>query len=162
MNKKIRNWLLFIPGVLLASEITVRAVGMVDFLLYEANSEIGYIPAANQKGSFLNKNDWEFNVLNIGSPAFQPDSRSDILLIGDSLVFGGNHYKKQERLGPTLQALMQTRTGDAHVWPIGAGSWALRNELTWLRQNPEVLEQVKQIMFVLNNGDFDAASSWSC
>ncbi|MDI1246520.1 MAG: hypothetical protein PSV24_14100 [Rhodoferax sp.] len=47
--------------------------------------------------------------------------------------------------------------------PISAGSWALRNELAYLRLNPQVPASVSHIVFVLNSGDFGAeASSWRC
>lgn len=56
----------------------------------EANAQIGYNPAANQHGSFLNKNDYEFNSLHVGAPAFKPNPALNVLLVGDSLVYGGN------------------------------------------------------------------------
>jgi hypothetical protein len=159
--KQPRSWLLLVIAALLTAEGGVRALGIVDFALYEANAQIGYIPAANQHGSFLNKNDWQFNALHMGAPAFQPDPARDVLLVGDSLVYGGNTYRQSERLGPTLQTLLQERGGQ--VWPISAGSWALRNELAYMRLNPQVPASVKRIVFVLNTGDFDnTASSWAC
>jgi hypothetical protein len=160
--KKMKKLGLLAIGVLLSAEIGVRALGMVDFPLYEANAQIGYIPQANQHGSFLNKNDWEFNALHMGAAAFKPKAALDTLLVGDSLVYGGNQYRQAERLGPTLQRLIYKNAGGPQVWPISAGSWGLRNELIWLRGNSQVLDQVHRIVIILNNGDFDTASSWSC
>lgn len=157
-----RHWLLLVMVALLVAEGGVRALGLVDFPLYEANARIGYIPAANQRGSFLNKNDWTFNALHMGAPAFTPGPALDVLLVGDSLVYGGNGYRQPDRLGPSLQAVMQQSGGGGVVWPISAGSWALRNELAWLRMNPQVPAQVDRVLFVLNSGDFGAASSWAC
>ncbi len=156
-----RQWLLFVVAALSVAECVVRAFGLIDFPLYEANAQIGYIPAANQQGSFLNKNDWQFNALHMGAPAFAPNPARDVLLVGDSLVYGGNAYRQSERLGPTLQAMLQGR--GVSVWPISAGSWALRNELAYMRLNPQVPAGVSRIVFVLNTGDFGAeASSWAC
>jgi len=147
-----------IVAFFLLAEICVRAMGMVDFPLYDANSKIGYIPSVNQRGSFLNINDWEFNELHMGASAFKPNQSHDVLLVGDSIVYGGNHLKQNERLGPRLQDVYR-----GGVWPISAGSWALRNELAYLRMNPKVPANVKKIVFVLNSGDFgDTASSWAC
>lgn len=154
-----KTWAVLLIGGLLSAEVALRVLGTVDFPLYDADNQIGYIPSANQHGSFLNKNDWEFNSLHMGAPAFMPNPKTDILLIGDSVVYGGNSYRKYERLGPALQSLTQ---GRGQVWPISAGSWALRNELAWLRLNPEVADHINRIVFVLNTGDFDRASSWSC
>lgn len=143
---------------LVAAESSVRALGFVDFPLYDANNQIGYIPRANQSGSYMNQNNWAFNELSMGTAlAFKPTpEKKDILLIGDSIVLGGNSYREDERLGPQLGRI----SGDA-VWPISAGSWGLQNELEYLREHPEVVASVDQIIFVLNSGDFDRPSSWA-
>lgn len=144
-------------GLVAAVEIAARAAGAVDFPVYEANNEIGYIPKASQSGSFLRKNDWYFNAKSMGASEFSPSAGTDLLLIGDSIVYGGNPYRREDRLGPQLQ-----KAAGIAVWPISAGSWALRNELAYLRSNPDVVAQVDRFVFVLNAGDFNQASSWSC
>ncbi|MFZ3026968.1 hypothetical protein, partial [Rhodoferax sp.] len=101
------------------AEGAVRAFGLVGFPLYAANAQIGYIPAASQQGSFLNKNDWQFNALHMGAPAFKPDAARDVLLLGDSVVFGGNAYRQPERLGPALQAALQVRVGGGSLAYFG-------------------------------------------
>jgi len=151
-----RNFIILLL-FLYIGEISIRLLGLVDFPIYDANSTIGYIPSANQHGSFLNKNNWEFNALHMGAPEFAPTSDTDILLVGDSIVLGGNPLGQSERLGPQLE---QTTT--AKIWPISAGSWALRNELAYLRTNPDVIKQIDSIIVVLNSGDFGEASSWKC
>jgi len=130
---------------------------MVDFPLYEANALIGYIPAANQKGSFLNSHDWQFNEKHMGAGAFVTSAKPDVLLVGDSIVLGGNPLGEVERLGPQL-----AKVTSQSVWPISAGSWALRNELAYLRANPDVVKQIDALVFVFNSGDFAEASSWKC
>lgn len=158
MKMKLRILSLLAAG-LICAEIGVRMAGMVDFPVYEANSVVGYIPAANQSGAFLNKNVWQFNSRHMGAASFQPGRRANVLLVGDSLVLGGNAYRGDDRLGPSLQAVLPQ---SARVWPISAGSWALRNELAWLRANPDVVDAVDALVFLVNSGDFDEASSWSC
>ncbi|MDB5731939.1 MAG: hypothetical protein JWQ03_1834 [Variovorax sp.] len=147
----------FFLSLTLFVEGGLRATAIGDFPLYEANSEIGYIPKKSQSGSFLWRNDWQFNSKSMGAPEFTPNRAVDTLLIGDSIVLGGNTYRQKERLGPQLSNAL----GHA-VWPISAGSWALRNELTYLRTHPEVVRDVAGVTFVLNSGDFGAASSWAC
>ncbi len=139
-------------------EIGIRISGVIDFPLYDANNRIGYIPKPNQSGSFLRTHDWQFNSLSMGAPEFKPnDTLVDTLLIGDSVVLGGNPYKQADRLGPQLQKI---RGGN--VWPISAGSWGLRNELIYLNLHPDVVAAVDELIFVLNSGDFAEASSWAC
>jgi len=146
-----------LPLVFIIVELGVRATGLTDFPLYDANSEIGYIPSPSQSGSFLHKNSWEFNSLSMGAGPFKPTEGVNTLLIGDSIVLGGNPYRQADRLGPTLQ-----RVSNNTVWPISAGSWSLRNELIYLRTHPEVLRNIDNFIFVLNSEDFQQASSWGC
>lgn len=160
--KRRHRWLLLAVVAMLFAEMLVRGLGFIDFPIYDANAIVGYIPASNQHGSFLNRNRWEFNSLHMGAPEFKPSPALDVLLVGDSLVFGGNGYRQQDRLGPALQASLQAYARGGAVWPISAGSWNLRNELAWLRENPEVPSQVDRVLFVVNSEDFGEASSWSC
>jgi len=143
--------------ILILTEVAVRFSGITNFPLYVANSEIGYIPAPSQSGVFLRKNSWQFNSKSMGATEFSPSNGEDTLLIGDSVVLGGNPYRDTDRLGPQLREITNEL-----IWPISAGSWALRNELKWLELNPEVVAQSDKIIFILNTGDFGSASSWSC
>ena len=86
-----------------AIELGLRAAGAVDFPLYEANNEIGYIPKASQQGSFLRTNDWQFNSRHMGADELALGQRRATLLIGDSVVLGGNPLRQQDRLGPQLR-----------------------------------------------------------
>ncbi|OZY42798.1 hypothetical protein CJF43_04190 [Pseudomonas fragi] len=144
-------------AALASIELIVRASGVIDFPLYDANTQIGYIPAPSQSGSFLHKNSWEFNSLSMGAGPFNPSEGTNTLLIGDSIVLGGNPYRQEDRLGPVLQ-----RESKKTVWPISAGSWSLRNELIYLKAHPEVLSKIDNFIFVLNSEDFQQASSWAC
>ncbi len=144
-------------GLVVLSEVLVQLSGGVNVPVYEANNQIGYIPAPNQSGSFLHKNDYRFNELSMAAGPFKPyAARFNVLLIGDSVVLGGNPLSEPDRLGPQLEKL----TG-WQVWPISAGNWALQNELTYMRQHPEVLQQVDAVVFLANGGDFDQPSSWA-
>lgn len=152
-------WLMFYFALALAvmGEIGVRIGGLVDFPLYDANARIGYIPRAEQGGRFLNRNEWMVNSKHMSAGPFEPGPAGNVLVIGDSIVWGGNLYARSDRLGPKLQALLPQK-----VWPIAAGSWALQNELVYLIENPDVVKSVETIVFVLNSGDFGEPSAWSC
>jgi lysophospholipase L1-like esterase len=144
-------------AIFLILEVGTRLTRISDFPLYEANNKIGYIPQSNQKGKFLWTHDWRFNEHHMGANTFKPSNAEDILLIGDSIVLGGNPLKEAERLGPSLE-----RKINATVWPISAGSWGMRNEIIYLNSNPDVVQNIDTFVFVWNSGDFDQASSWSC
>lgn len=144
-------------GALVLAEASVQISRISDFPLYDVNNRIGYIPKPNQSGAFLWRNDWVINELSMGTERpFQPSGRTGLLLVGDSLVFGGNPLAQDERLGPALE-----RATNWTVWPISAGSWGLQNQLTYLADHPEVVAGVDRIAFVLNSADFDKPSSFN-
>jgi len=138
-------------------EAATRASGLADFPIFVANREIGYIPAPSQSGTFINKNHWRFNAKSMGAAEFQPSDALDTILVGDSVVAGGNPFDEKDRLGPQLQSVMKSP-----VWPVSAGSWSLRNQLKYFKIHPDVAESADQFIFVLNSADFDEAASWSC
>lgn len=145
-------------AVLIVAEVAVRACGLVSFPLYRADAYIGYWASPGQSGRFLNKNRWVFNERSMGvAEAFRPDRRPDVLLIGDSIVLGGNPLDQADRLGPRMMKL----TGHQH-WPVSAGSWSLLNELHFLKRNMDIVAGSDVLRFVLNSADFEHASSWSC
>ena len=135
MPKKL---LLGLISSLILCEAAVQFFGLVHVSVYEGNNQIGYIPAPNQSGAFMSSHTWRFNEYSMDAGPFQPDSkRFNLLLVGDSLVLGGNPLAERERLGPQLEKL----TG-WQVWPISAGSWAMQNELTYMRQHPAILKNM--------------------
>lgn len=130
---------------------------MTDFPLYSADDRVGYIPSPSQSGRFLHRNDWYLNSLSMASKEeFTPsNSITDVLIIGDSLVWGGNGYRWKDRLAEKIKATTQ-----AQIWSVSAGSWSIVNELNYLEDHPEVVDGVDKIVFIVNEGDFGAPSSW--
>ncbi|WP_158013925.1 hypothetical protein [Sphingomonas sanxanigenens] len=150
--------LAIVPLSLLAGEAILRVHGWATHAgrpLYHADNRIGYIPLPSQSGSAYGRL-WVFNERSMGTASpFRPTARKDILLIGDSLVFGGQ-FTQADKLGPQLEAV-----SGGKVWPISAPSWALQNELQYLRDHPEVVQGVDEIIFLLNAKDFRWPSSWA-
>lgn len=159
MKGKSKFLALAMMVALVGVELAARLSGATDFPIYQVDTDIGYIPAKNQSGRFLNKNQWVFNELHMGAAGrFAPGPDMDTLLVGDSIVLGGNPLPQDSRLGPLLSKKMAGR-----VWPISAGSWSIANELKYLRSHPEVLAGIDRIVFVLNGGDLvDDLSHWRC
>lgn len=138
---------------LTGAETIARVKHAADVPLYRVDHDLGYIPQPSQSGRFLGRYDWTFNDLSMGAGPFT--GHGD-LLIGDSLVYGDARMTQAQRLGP----LLEDRLG-VPVWPISAQSWALTNELTYLRLHPEVVQKVDKIIFVNNSGDFTTPSVWA-
>jgi hypothetical protein len=142
---------------LVSAEMAPRILGMVDFPIYAVDDRTGYIPAPSQSGSFLNKNEWFVNSQSMASrEEFTPTTeKNDILLIGDSVVWGGNAYLWSDRLSEQMK-----RVTDANVWSVSAGSWAIVNEVNYLEDHADVVSAVDQIILVVNEADFATPSSW--
>jgi lysophospholipase L1-like esterase len=146
-----------IVSVMFMAELALRWAGFIDFPVYSVDREIGYVPAPSQAGSFLNKNDWVVNERSMGiATAWIPNGNKDLLLIGDSLVWGGNPLAQREKLGPVLARLIP----DWAVWPASAGSWGVLNEITWLDRNEDVQREADVVVWVLNTADLAERTQW--
>lgn len=147
-----------ILAVLLVAEVGLRGAGVLDFPTYTADDQIGYIPSPDQRGSFLNQYRWQVNSRSMGSGDWAPEGNADLLLLGDSLVWGGNTLDHSDKLGPQLQSQIP----HMRVWSAGAGSWSVLNELAYLDRFPDVTNEADTIVWVLNSEDFNATpSKWS-
>ena len=159
MKRKLAWFALFACAALALVEAVARLSGIADIPLYDVDREIGYIPKPNQSGAFLRRNDWVFNERSMGARSFAPDGRTNILLLGDSIVYGGDAYKQREKLGPRLEDDLQ---GDYAVWPVGAGHWGALNEITYLQRNADLLDRMNTLVWVLISVDFQRrVQSWS-
>lgn len=157
---KLRNWLLGGCAIVVVglggAELATRATGVVDFPVYQVDDEIGYVLAPSQSGTFLNRNSWTLNEKSINAGPWEPNADRDILLVGDSLVWGGNPQDQSDRLGAQIEKILP----DWAVWPISAGSWSVGNQLVYFERNPDVLEEGDIIVWVLNGGDLSPSSQW--
>lgn len=138
----------------LASEVAARALHVGDFPVYDRLDGVSYILKPKQSGSFLSRYDYAVNSDRMGVAEEFPADGTGILLVGDSIVLGGNQIDQADRLGP----LLADETG-CNVWPLSAASWALTNQLNWLLANPRLLK-VGMIVIVSNDSDFAGQSRW--
>ena len=138
----------------LGLELGLRALGYADFPLYRADPVLGYVPKANSSGVFAGNRHWTFNDRGMRMEAKCQPGPDAILLLGDSLVHGGTMVDQHETLG--VQIARQT---GREVCPLGAGSWALENELSAVLQEPEYLK-FGTIVLISNSEDFVKPSIW--
>jgi hypothetical protein len=145
-------------AILVIGEVAVRLAGMVDFPLYDVDNEIGYIPKPSQHGRFLNIHRWVFNDLSMGiGTAWEPNLHPNILLVGNSIVVGGNPTDQKDKLVPLLQRELGT---DYSVWPIAAGGWTNVNESVYLRRHPEVLTHARFFIWEFMQGGLSKLNTW--
>ena len=139
-------------------EIAARFLGLADVPIREANPVTGYIPVASQSGSFLG-NTWHINEMQMISRKEFTSNGDEILILGDSIVFGGNPLDQSERVGEQLDGRFDSR----NVYAIADGSWTFKNSVNYLASRKDDLQQLQDIVFVLNSFDFDGPpSSWRC
>jgi lysophospholipase L1-like esterase len=143
---------------LISSETYLYYAGYGSYPIYDIDNEIQYIPAANQQGDFLNRNAWYFNDRHMGNNSnWRKEKHPNILLIGNSIVLGGNPFNEDDKLGPILK---KDLGAGYTVWSIAAGGWTNVNEMVYLDRNPDVLQNADTVILEYMNGGLAAASPW--
>ena len=140
------------------AEAAVRQTGLADFPVYLRDDRYGYIPQIDQSGAYLGRNRWLFNDHHMGAEArWIPTARPDLLLVGNSIVLGGNSYDQASKVGP----LLQSRIGKGcSVWPIAAGGWSTVNEMRFLQANPDVIAGTDFFIWELMAGQMGGLQPW--
>ncbi len=141
------------------TEIAVRRAGLVDFATYTRSEQFGYAPNANQAGRFLGRNQWVFNDRGLGvEQPWQPNHRPNILLIGNSIILGGNLYDQKEKVAQQLQA----RVGaGCSVWPVAAGGWTTINEMRFLEHHPDLIAATDFFVWEYMPGQMERVNPWT-
>ena len=140
------------------AEIGVRVSGVVDFPVYAVDDEIGYIVKPNQSGRFLNRNSWAFNSKSMPTTeAWRPSRRPNLMLIGNSIVMGGNPLDEKDKLTPRLAAELGGRYA---VWPLAIGGWTTVNEMVYMRRNPDVVRATDVFVWEYMSGGLSELSRW--
>jgi hypothetical protein len=141
------------------TELGVRVAGLVDFPTYLRDDYFGYVPRPGQSGRFLTTNAWFFNDRSMGvAEPWQPQpDRTDILLIGNSIVLGGNPYDQKDKLGPLIQSRLKATCS---VWPVAAGGWSTVNEFRFLERRPDVVAGTDFFIWEVMAHQMGSATSW--
>jgi hypothetical protein len=140
------------------TESVIRQAGAISFPVYVRSAEFGYAPRGNQQGTFLGTNHWVFNERGMGvDRPWQPSQLTDILLIGNSIVMGGNPYDQKDKLTPQLQ----TRLGNGcPIWPVAAGGWSTVNEMRFLQANQELMAGTDFFIWEQMPGQMQRLNPW--
>jgi len=147
-----------IVAIAVIVEIGLREAGFIDFPIYHVDDDIGYIIRPNQSGAFMRSHTWTFNDRSMGtSAAWMPSKKPNLLLIGNSIVMGGNPYAQPEKIGPLMQALLGDKIA---IWPIGVGGWTEVNETVYLERNPDVAKAANFFVWIVLRGGLSQLSPW--
>ncbi|RVU04263.1 SGNH/GDSL hydrolase family protein [Novosphingobium umbonatum] len=146
---------MLVLAIIPAAEFGLRLAGATSFPLYRVDSAIGYYPAPSQQGALFRRNDWAVNAQSMGTARPFSPTADAVLLVGDSIVFGGNPFRQKDKLGPQLEQVAKVP-----VYPLAAGGWSLNNELAMMRAHPEWLA-TPTIVWVSESGDFGELATHS-
>lgn len=138
-------------------EIAVRLMGLTDQPLFLLDEQLGYVVAPSQSGAVLNQNRWEFNDLSMGTGPYEPTGHVNIVLAGDSIIFGGNPLDQSDKPAQQLESLAG---GKVRVWPLATPGWHIGNEIEFLKRNDAVLQDADALVWELNSGDLEDKASW--
>lgn len=155
MKRKLLKGVL---ALLITAELGLRIAGVTDFPTYDVDDGIGYVPSPGQSGAFLRTHDWVFNEHSMGTARpWSPDARVDVLLIGNSIVMGGNPYRQQDKLGPLIERRLGTNFA---IWPIAAGGWTNVNQSVYMQRHPEVRAGADLFVWEFMSGGVSDLSRW--
>jgi len=140
-------------------EAAIRLSGITDFPAYAVDDELGYVVKPNQSGHFLVKNSWSFNSKSMPTAVeWNPSAHPNILLIGNSIVMGGNPYDQQDK----LTTMLTSNLGGAYqIWPAAIGGWTNVNEMAYLRRNPDVVKVANFFVWEYMSGGLSGPNSWA-
>jgi lysophospholipase L1-like esterase len=131
----------WIPSIaiitLTATEIALRvAFGLGNLVLSQADPDTGYRFQPNQKLSRFGKT-IEYNQYSQRSEPItleKPQKTLRILMVGDSVLNGGNPTDQSQILSELFKAKLSTSQVSAQVLNASAGSWGIGNQLGYLRK----------------------------
>ncbi|MGH6822913.1 MAG: SGNH/GDSL hydrolase family protein [Methylocella sp.] len=149
---------IFFTFLLISSEIYLRYAGYGSYPIYDVDNDIRYIPAANQHGRFRNLYTWFFNNRHMGNILnWSPEIHPNLLLIGNSIVLGGNTFTPEDKLGPLLA---KDLGGRSTVWSVAAGGWTNVNVMTYLDRNADVLHNADAVIIEYAENHLIAPAAW--
>jgi len=150
--------ILSLLGLFAVAEIAARVIGMDQFPIYRQDSEIKYFLAPNQRGDFLG-HDYYTNEIGLPLPdTFDKNIHPSILLIGNSIIYGGNVFKQKEKLFTVLQDEMPA---GQKLWPVALGGWTQVNEMAFLKRHDELIANADGFAWLYMSGGLTAATPWA-
>lgn len=138
MKFPVKYW---IPGctvaVLIVVELVLRlALGLGSPVLFQADADIGYRYRPNQTvfrfGKTIKYNEYSQRSQPVTTP--KPQDTLRILLIGDSIINGGTLTDQTQTISALFEARLATKKQPVEVLNASAGSWAIGNQLAYLRK----------------------------
>jgi hypothetical protein len=139
----------------LAGELLLRFVwGIGDPLLSVADPDIGYVFAPSQEiqrfGNSVRINSFSQRAEDPLSP--KPEDSIRILLIGDSIAFGGTLTDQSDTVSALLDDMLRGITAqNSQTLNASAGSWGIQNALAYVERHGTF--EADEAVLLINTGD---------
>ncbi|MEK5752394.1 hypothetical protein V3519_10285 [Acinetobacter variabilis] len=146
--KKTKIIFILVIALIGISEVFLRFKGAIDFPLYQAEPNGHYSLIPNQQGKFLNKNEWFVNSSGFNNDREIDSKKPYIMLVGDSVVYGGNPINYKDRIGYTLEKELSQ-----NVYVGALGGWSLYNEMQFINKNIGIAKNAEFLVIQYDNGD---------
>ena len=156
----LRKWRVVASVLLVLAllEVVTRLTGVTNFPTYKTDAQIGYFANPNQSGFFINRNRWVYNDRSMGiAEKWNPSLGINILLIGNSVVVGGNPQSQEHKLTELTQSAIGKKYS---LWPIATGGWTNVNEIQFLEKNPDIERSSNLIIWEYMVGGASGLNSW--
>ena len=150
--KRWRYILIIIVFVFVIGELVGRYYGLCSYPLYIESDEYEYIHAPNQDlmiyGNHFITNEYSMR----SAPIDLEKDTSVVLLIGDSVINGGNLTDHEDLASTILEKRLSKHFGKSiRVLNISAGSWGPDNGAAYVKKHGMFNADV--IVLVVNSGD---------
>lgn len=125
-----RRWLFASVGLasgLIGAELVLRGLGRRDHPLFEADARYEYLMRPHQDVRY-GRIHYITNALGLRSPPVGPKRGRRVLVIGDSVINGG-----QQTTQDSLATEKAARRTGVEVINLSAGSWGTDNAMAWIR-----------------------------
>lgn len=153
-NKQTKITIFFVIVIVVLVEILLRIKGVLDFPVYKIESNGHYTLASNQSGSFLQKNQWFVNSSGFINKKELDTSKPYIILIGDSVVYGGNPVNYYDRIGEKLENKIKK-----NVYIGALGGWSLQNEIQFINKNIDTIKSADKLIIQFDSGDLSGLAT---
>lgn len=133
--KRLRKFLLFLGLILLLAELILRfGFGFCNAPLYVEDPDFEYIYAPNQHCTRF-RNVVKTNEFSMRSEPIQANDTTVVLLIGDSVINGGNPTDHNDLASTILENQLREQYGKPlRVLNVSAGSWGPDNAFAFLKK----------------------------
>jgi hypothetical protein len=127
-------------------------MGLNHMSLYQADNDYEYIPVPDQN-TRIYRNRFATNQFSMRSDPILPGDTCTILLVGDSVIYGGNSTDQDSLASTLLEKLITARLGRrVRVLNISAQSWGPDNGAAYIKKNGTFNSR----LIVLVNSSHDA------